>query len=250
VRSFRLLIVLLVSSCAGLPSPTSDEVKDLAPSSRLRAAINLGNPVLAQRGPAGEPRGVSVELARELGRRLAVPVDLVLYEAAGRVTDAARTNAWDIAFIAVDPQRSDDIDFTAPYVTIEGTYLVRNDSPLRRVEDFDRDGIRVSVGAKSAYDLYLSRTIRRAQIVRAPTSPGAIELFVNERLDAVAGVKNPLDDFARANPGYRVIEPGFMKIEQAMGTPRGRPAGARYLRAFVEEMKASGFVARVRATRP
>ena len=239
-----LLLLLLVSGCAGLPGPTVDEVKELAPSGRLRAAVNFGNTVLAQRGPAGEPRGVSVELARELGRRLGVPVDLVFYDAAGRVTDAARAKAWDVAFIAIDPKRADDIDFTAPYVVIEGTYLVRADSPLRKVEDFDREGIRITVGAKSAYDLYLSRTLKRAQIVRSPTSPGAIELFVKDRLEASAGVKNPLMDYAKAQPGYRVIEPGFMKIEQAMGTPRGRPNGARYLRAFVEEMKASGFVER------
>lgn len=239
-----LLLLLLVGGCAGLPAPEPQAVKELAPSGRLKAAINFGNTVLVQRGTGGEPRGVSPALATELGRRLGVPVDFVIYEAAGRVTDAARSSAWDVAFVAIDPKRAQDIDFTAPYVVIEGTYMVRNESPLRSVADFDRAGVRIAVGAKSAYDLFLSRELKRAQIVRAPTSPEAIALFVNDRLEAAANVKQPLVAYARANPGYRVIEPGFMKIEQAMGTPRGRPNGARYLRAFVDEMKSSGFVER------
>ena len=165
------------------------------------------------------------------------------FDAAGKVFDALKTGAWDIAFLAIDPARAAEIAFTAPYVVIEGTYLVPVDSPLRTIGDVDREGIRVAVGNKSAYDLYLTRTLKRAQIVRAPTSPAAIEVFVRDKLEAAAGVKQPLLQFAKTNPNMRVMDGRFMAIEQAMGTPKGREAGARYLREFVEEMKASGFVA-------
>ncbi len=240
----RLLLACLplFAACASVPEP--DVVRELAPSGKLRAAINFGNPVLAQRAPAdGSPRGVSVDLARELGRRLGVPVELVTFDAAGKVFDALNSGAWDVAFLAVDPARAAEIAFSAPYVSIEGTYLVRDDSPLRAIADVDREGVRVAVGNKSAYDLYLTRTLKRAQVVRAPTSPAAIELFMRDKLEVAAGVKQPLVQFARAHPGLRVMEGRFMAIEQAMGTPRQRQAGARYLHAFVEEMKRSGFVA-------
>ena len=218
---------------------------ELAPTGTLRAAINFGNPVLAQKDPVtGEPRGVSVDLARELGRRLNVPVELVTYDAAGKVFDAFKSGVWDIAFLAIDPERASEISFTAPYVIIEGTYMVPADSPLRTIGDVDRNGVRVAVGNKSAYDLYLTRTLKRAQIVRVPTSPAAIEIFLTDKLEAAAGVKQPLLQFASTNPKVRVMDGRFMAIEQAMGAPKGREAGARYLGEFVEEMKASGFVAR------
>ncbi|HTT11075.1 MAG TPA: ABC transporter substrate-binding protein [Burkholderiaceae bacterium] len=227
-------------------SPVPPAVRaELAPHGALRAAINFGNPVLAQKdATTGEPRGVSVDLARELGRRLGVPVELVLFDAAGKVFDALQADRWDIAFLAIDPARATGIAFTAPYVVIEGTYLVRVDSPLQAIEDVDRDGVRIAVGSKSAYDLFLARTLKHAQRVPAPTSPAAIRLFLDERLDAAAGVRQPLVQFARAHPELRVIEGRFMAIEQAMGTPKRNAAAAQYLRGFIEEMKASGFVAR------
>jgi len=183
-------------------------------------------------------------LFRSLGRRLGIPVELITYESAGKVSEAAKTGAWDIAFLAVDPGRAADISFTPPYLVIDGTYLVPAGSPLRSIEDVDRDGVRVAVGRKSAYDLYLSRTLKHARIVRADTSPGAVDLFLQDKLEAAAGVKQFLVRAAAANPALRVIDGRFMAIEQAMGMPRGRDAGARYLRDFVEEMKASGFVKR------
>jgi polar amino acid transport system substrate-binding protein len=217
---------------------------ELAPTGKLRAAINFGNPVLAQKNAAtGEPCGVSVDLARELGRRLNVPVELVTFDAAGKVFDALKTGAWDVAFLAIDPARAAEISFTAPYVVIEGTYMVPADSPLRAIGDVDREGVRVSVGNKSAYDLYLTRTLKHARIIRVPTSPDALEIFLRDKLEAAAGVKQPLLQFAKTNPSVRVMDGRFMAIEQAMGTPKGREAGARYLREFVEEVKASGFVA-------
>jgi polar amino acid transport system substrate-binding protein len=217
----------------------------LAPSGTLRVAINFGNSVLAQRDPAtGAPRGVSVDLAVEVARRLGVPHVFVTYDSAGRVTDAGRQGAWDLCFLAIDPERAQGIAFTAPYVAIEGTYMVRQDSPLRAVEEFDRPGLRIAVGRGSAYDLYLTRTLRHAELVRAPTSPAAVEWFMRDRLDAAANVKQPLVAFARANPEFRVIPGRFMVIEQAVGIPQARQAALPWLRAFVEEMKASGFVAR------
>ena len=240
-----VLAAVLLSSCATVPTVPPGVRSELAPTGKLRAAINFGNPVLAQKDPAsGEPRGVSVDLARELGRRLGVPVELVIYDAAGKVFDALKTNAWDIAFLAIDPARATEIAFTAPYVVIEGTYLVPADSPLRTIQDVDRDGVRVAVGNKSAYDLYLTRTLKRAQLVRLPTSPEAIDVFLRDKLEAAAGVKQPLLQFAKTHPNVRVMGGRFMAIEQAMGTPKGREAAALYLREFVEEMKASGFVAR------
>ena len=240
-----LLAFVLLSSCATVPTVPPGARSDLAPTGVLRVAINFGNPVLAQKDPAtGEPRGVSVDLARELGRRLGVPVVLVTFDAAGKVVEALKTGAWDVAFLAIDPARAVEIAFTAPYVVIEGTYLVPADSPLRTIADVDRDGVRVAVGNKSTYDLYLTRTLKRAQLVRVPTSPEAIDVFLKDKLEAAAGVKQPLLQFAKTHPGVRVMEGRFMAIEQAVGTPKGREAGARYLREFVEEMKASGFVAK------
>jgi len=219
-------------------------LKDLAPAGTLRAAVNFGNPVLAQKDPAtGEPRGVSVDLARELARRLGVPLQLVTFEAAGKVFEAGKAGAWDVAFLAIDPDRATELDFTAPYVLIEGTYLVPADSPLRAIEDVDRDGVRVAVGKGAAYDLYLSRALKKAELVRVATSAAAVEHFAAQKLEAAAGVKQPLVEYARSHPEVRVMEGRFMAIEQAMCTPRGRDAGLRYLRKFVEEMKASGFVA-------
>ncbi len=239
------LIGALLASCATVPTVPPGVRSELAPTGKLRAAINFGNPVLAQKGPGtGEARGVSVDLARELGRRLGVPVELVTFDAAGKVFEALKTGAWDIAFLAIDPARAAEIAFTAPYVVIEATYLVPADSPLRTIEDVDREGVRVAVGNKSAYDLYLTRTLKRAQLVRVPTSPGAIDVFLKDKLEAAAGVKQPLLQFAKTHPNVRVLDGRFMAIEQAMGTPRGREAGARYLRQFIEEMKASGFVAK------
>lgn len=243
-RAARLLLAS-IAACATGGNVRPDVANALAPTGRLRAAINFGNPVLAQKDPAtGEPRGVSVDLARELGRRLGLPVDLVPYDAAGKVVDAIKTGAWDVAFLAVDPERTAEIAFTAPYVVIEGTYAVPLESPLRAIEDVDREGVRIAVGAKSAYDLHLTRTLRHARLVRAPTSPAAIELFQREKLEAVAGVKQPLVQLATKDPRVRVLDGRFMAIEQAMGIPRGRESASRYLRSFVEEVKASGFVAR------
>jgi polar amino acid transport system substrate-binding protein len=219
----------------------ADVVKDFAPTGRLRAAINYGNSVLVQRNAAsGELSGVTVELARELGSRLGVPVDLVPFDAAGKVFEALKRGAWDIGFLAIEPVRAAEIDFTAAYVIIEGVYMVPQDSALKTVADVDREGVRIAVNKGSAYDLYLSRTLKHATLHR---SDDGIAQFKNERLEAAGGVRQPLVEYAKTDPGVRVMDGRFMAIQQAMGTPKGRTAAVAYLRAFVEEMKASGFVA-------
>jgi polar amino acid transport system substrate-binding protein len=219
-------------------------VSDLAPTGKLRAAINFGNPILATRDPvSGEPHGVSIDLARELARRLGVSAELVTFDAAGKVVEALKSGAWDVAFLAIDPARAVDISYSPPYVVIEGAYLVPDSSPIQGNADVDRPGNRVVVGAGSAYDLFLSRELKKATIVRAATSQAVTDLFVAQRLDVAAGVKQQLAADSKRVPGLRLLDGRFMVINQAMGTPRGRVVGAEYLFGFVEEMKSSGFVA-------
>ena len=215
---------------------------DLAPTGTLRAAINLGNPVLA-RLDGDAATGVSVDLARRLGAALGVPVSLVTYPTAGAVSGSAGSGAWDICFLAIDPKRAEEIRFTQPYVLIAGSYLVRDASPIRTPEAVDRDGVRVSVGRGSAYDLHLTRALKHATLVRAPTSAEAISQFEREGLDVVAGVHQPLTAYAEAHPGVRLLPGHFMEIPQAMGLPVGKPAGAAYLETFIAKAKADGFVA-------
>jgi polar amino acid transport system substrate-binding protein len=186
---------------------------------------------------------VSVDLARELGKRLGVPVELVLFDAAGKSVEAIKNAQADIAFVAIDPVRGADMLQTPPYVIIEGAYLVRNGSPIKTNLEVDRPGNRIAVGNASAYDLYLSREIKAATLQRAPTSPAVVDYFLAQNLEVAAGVKQQLQMDAKRLPGLRLLDGRFMVIEQAMGLPKGREAGARYLRAFVEDMKASGFVA-------
>lgn len=222
-----------------------EAVKELAPTGSLRAAINFGNSVLAQKGADGTPQGISADLARALAKRLGVPVTFVPFQAAGKAFEAASQNAVDVLFVAIEPARASQVDFTPPYVLIEGTYLVLKDSPLKEVADVDKPGIRIAVGRASAYDLYLTRNLKSATLVRAATGGccAMIDLFREQKLEAVAGVRQPLVEYAKAHPDVHVMAGRFQEIRQAMGTPKGRPAAAAYLRGFIEEMKASGFVA-------
>jgi polar amino acid transport system substrate-binding protein len=216
----------------------------IAPSGKLRAAMNFGNPIPARKDPAtGEPGGLSVDLARELARRLGVPLEMVHYAAAGKVVDGLKAGEWDVGFVAIDPVRAADMDYTAAYVIIEGAYLVPQNSPIRQIADVDRDGVRVVVGQGSAYDLYLARELKKAMTIRAPTSPAVVDTMVAQGIAVAAGVKQQLEADARRVPGVRLLEGRFMVINQAMGAPKGRAAGVRYLAEFIEEMKASGFVA-------
>ena len=227
----------------------ADLVAAFTPAGRLRASINLGNPILAGTdSTTGEPVGVSVDLAKTFAQRLGVPLELVVLETARESVEAVTNEQADIGFFAVDPLRGAAIGFTAPYVLIEGAYLVRNESPLRDNAEVDRAGTRVVVGAGSAYDLYLTRELEAATIVRAPTSPAVVDVFIEQRLDVAAGVKQQLEADARRLPGHRLLPGRFMVIQQAMGLPKGRGQAARaLLAAFVEDMKASGFVAQALA---
>ncbi len=249
----RLIAAAVMLLAATLPLSAQkappDVLKDLAPTGKLRAAINFGNGVLAQKGKDGTPQGVTADLSRELAKRLGVDVDFVTFEAAGKVFEAAKAGAWDVGFVAIEPVRAALIEFTAPYVVIDGTYMVRNDSPLKEVGDVDKPGIRIAVGLGSAYDLYLTRTIKNATVVRAKVGGGKamIELWVNDKLDAAAGVRQQLEVYAKDHPEVRIMSGAFQEIKQAMGMPKHNgaagKAGAAYLAKFVEEMKASGFVA-------
>jgi polar amino acid transport system substrate-binding protein len=224
-------------------------VKAFTPTGRLRASINLGNPILASKDAAtGAPKGVSIDLAGELARRLGVPLDMVLFDTAAKSVDAVAAEQADIGFFAIDPKRGEHIAFTAPYVLIEGAYLVREDSPFRANEDVDQRDHRVVVGQGSAYDLYLTRELKNASIVRAPSSPAVVDRFLQEKADAAAGVKQQLEADARRIGGLRLLPGRFMVIRQAMGCPRSRgPDAAAELARFVEEMKAGGFVAQALA---
>jgi ABC-type amino acid transport substrate-binding protein len=215
-----------------------------APTGVLRASINLGNPILAYTDPAtGLPSGVSVDLAQGLAQQLGLELELVAFDSAGKSVEAVTSEAADIGFFAVDPVRGAGISFTAPYVLIEGSYMVADASPIRSNEQVDREGTRVAVGKGSAYDLYLTRELRHASIVRAPTSPTVIDTFIKEGLEVAAGVKQQLEADARRVPGLRLLPGRFMVIQQAMGLPKGRSAAAvATLSAYVEAMKKNGFV--------
>src|ERR1700722_5426088 len=220
------MIAMLVATIAAIAQPASgaappEVIKDLAPTSTLRAAINAGNVVLVQKDVSGV-HGVTVDLANELARRLGTPVALKVYDTAGQVTEAAKTGEWDIAFLAIEPVRAAVIGFTAPYVIIEGTYMVAADSPLKTIADVDRNGIRIAVAQGSAYDLYLTRTLQHATLVRYPSPPLALEGFVAGKLDAAAGVRQFLNAFAKTRPDMRVMPEHFQEIREAMGTPLGR----------------------------
>lgn len=220
-----------------------DVIAALTPTGKLRASINLGNPILANRGADGQPVGVSIDLAKEFGKWLDVDVELIVFDAAGKSVEAVTSEQADIGFFAVDPVRGAGISFTAPYVLIEGAYLVREGSPLQANAEVDRHGVTVMVGKGSAYDLYLTRELKAAGIVRAVTSPAVVGTFLAQGLDVAAGVRQQLEFDAARLGGLRLLPGRFMVIQQAMGLPKGRgEAAAAVLTTFVERMKKDGFV--------
>jgi polar amino acid transport system substrate-binding protein len=214
--------------------------EDLAPSGVLRASINLGNPVLAQ-GTPEEPAGVTVDIARELARRLEVPLELVSFDAARKSFEALTTGRADICFLAIEPARADQVAFTAPYVIIEGVFAVRRDSGLRTVADVDRAGVRIGVKRGSAYDLYLTRTLQHATIVRGDEGT---DIFLAESLEVAAGIRQPITTFVADHPDVILIDERFMQIQQAVGTTKSRhPDTVAYLHTVIEDLKSSGFIA-------
>ena len=194
-------------------------------------------------GTPEAPGGVTVDIARELARRLGVSLELVCFDAARKSFEAMTSGAADLCFLAIDPAREAEVAFTAPYVVIEGVYAVPQDSPLTTVASVDAPGVRIGVKQGSAYDLYLTRELKAAKLVKAPTSPAVTDVMVAQNVEVAAGVKQQLQADAKRVAGVRLLPGRFMVINQAMGLPKGREAGARYLTAFIEEMKASGFVA-------
>ena len=215
---------------------------ELAPTGILRAGLNRSNFLLVVKdSPAENPRGVAVDLAREVARQLDVAVAFLNFESPGKMADAVKT--WDVAFLGAEPARAGEIDFTPAYVEIEATYLVPPGSALKSIDDVDRAGVRISVSNRSAYDLYLSRALKHAELVRADGLDASFDRFVADKLDALAGLRPRLILDVGRVPGARILDGRFTAIQQAIGTPKGRPAGAQYLREFVAEVKASGFVA-------
>lgn len=227
-----------------MSNTTPEIIAQLAPTGRLRASINLGNSVLAQGTPEA-PRGVSVDLANELARRIGLPVEFICWPAAKPSFDTVKAGNADIGFLAHEPARAAEVEFTAPYVEIEGAYMVRKNSPLQSIDEVDRPGNRICVGPGSAYDLYLTRTLKHAEIVRATIGGGSanIEMFLKDNLEVCANVRRPLVAWAEKDPNVRLLPGRFMVIGQAMALPKSRPKAAAFVKAFVEKMKASGFVA-------
>ena len=218
---------------------------DLASSGRLRAAINYGNFILAQRDRAtGESRGVAVDLAQELARRLSVPLEIVAYDSVAIMGDAAPSGVWDIAFLGSDPKREALMSFTAAYLEIEATYLVPGASPLRNAAEVDREGVRVAAPARANYELFLSRNLKAARLVSTASNDAAFDLLKTGQVEALAGLTQALHDKLRQLPGARILAGRFMGVQQSIAVPKGRDAGLAYLRHVVEEAKASGLVAR------
>jgi polar amino acid transport system substrate-binding protein len=215
----------------------------LTENGRLRAAINLGNPVLAQRNRNGELSGISVRLAQALADRQGLTLELIPFDGAGKVVDVAASDAWDVAFLAVDPKRAVEIAFTEPYLTIEGVFVVAASSPFLTLEDIDQSGVRVSVGRGAAYDLHLTRTLKHAEVVRVPTSAEALPHFLSHGLEAGAGIRPPAEAFVARNPGLRLIEEPFMEIRQAMAVPSVKAGALAIVQGFLADAISSGLVA-------
>ena len=219
---------------------------ELAPTGTLRVGLNHGNFLLITPGSKGPaPRGVAPDLARELGRRVGAPVEFVDFDTAGKLADAVGSGAWDVAFLGAEPQRASQIAFTAAYLEIPATYLVPAGSPIRSIAEVDREGVRIAVAEKSAYDLYLSRSVQHARLMRTQGIDASYDLFVTQKLEVLAGLKPRLLMDVEKLPGARILDGQFTAVQQAIGTPKARMEGARYLRQFAEEVKASGLVAQL-----
>lgn len=246
LRSFAsALATLLIVGCAISPGVPDAARAELAPTGKLRAGMNLGNALFTTKDAVtGELRGVAVDLMRELASRLGVPVEMVVHATPGDVADAVGKGTWDVAILAIAQARAETIAFSPAITEIEATYLVHKDSVLRSVGQVDAPGIRISAPEKAGYELYLTQTLRNATLIRTKGTPASIDLFKERRADALAGLKPTLLESLARLPDARFVEGNFMTVNHGLGTPRERRAAAAYLKAFVEEMNASGFVAR------
>ena len=244
--AFVCLGLIVLAACGPAPQEPPPARADLAPTGTLRAGLNFGNVLLTGKDAAtGEARGVAVDMARELSRRLDVPLQIVPFESAGALADAAKSGVWDVAFLGAEPQRANEISFSPAYVEIESTYLVPANSKVQTVADVDRKGARIAIAAKSAYDLYLTRNLQQATLERADGVDNAFKRLVDEKMDALAGLRPVLLTYVDKLPGSRVLDDRFTTVQQAVGTPKGREAAAAYLREFVEDVKAQGLVAQL-----
>jgi polar amino acid transport system substrate-binding protein len=225
-------------------TPSQQVVAELAPTGVLRAAINMGNFLLVTgKAPSGDPSGVSADIAAAIAARLGVPVKYVPYARPGEMADDAEKGLWDIGNIGAEPQRAAVINFTAAYCEIEATYLVPAGSPIRAVGEVDQPGKRLAVTARSAYGLWLENNIKKAELVQFDSADAALKAFVDEKMDAYAGLRPALVGLAEKLPGSRILDGQFSAVQQAVGTPKKNTAGFAFLRDFVEEAKRSGVVA-------
>jgi len=228
-----------------MPSPAIPAAAraELTPTGKLRAGINFQNMLLTTRGPNGEQGGVAVEFSRELAKRLGVACEIIPYESAGGLAESVSSGAWEISVLGIEPARAEQITFAPALTEIEATYLVRSDSPFKSVTEVDRPGVRIAVAAKSAYDLYLSRTIKQAKLVQVQGLEAAAERFVDDKLEVLAGLKPALLEFMPTLAGSRLLDGNFYVVRHTVGTPKGHPNADAYLAQLVEEVKASGLVA-------
>lgn len=223
---------------------TSALRSEIAPTGTLRVGLNMSNFLLTRTdAETGKPAGVAHDLALELARRLDLPASMHRYPNPGAVSDAATKNEWDVCFLAAEPQRANKIDFSAAYVEIDATYLVPPGSPLRFAEDVDREGIRIIAPNRAAYELYLTRTLEHASLTREPGADASFERFVDDGFDALAGLRPRLNSDHAKLPGSRILAGRFTAVQQAAGVPKGRPAAAKYVRDFIEDVRKSGLVA-------
>jgi polar amino acid transport system substrate-binding protein len=236
--------LLLLAACATVPSLSPQVAQELAPTGKIRIGLNYGNTNFA-RNPASGPEGIAVDLARELGRRTGLPVELVGYPSGGGLTAGLKAGGWDVAFLAYEQEREKEIDFAAVFAQIEGTYLVPAGSPFRNASELDRQGVRIAVSERGGNDLFLTRTLKQAQLVRASGSEATWKRFVSEKLDAYAGLRPSLLTDTAKLPGSRVVEGRYTVIPYSVGIIKGRTAGAKYLRDFIEDTKASGLIGRL-----
>jgi polar amino acid transport system substrate-binding protein len=219
---------------------------EIAPTGKLRVGANMSNFLLTAKDAAtGAPRGLVVDLGHELGKRLGLPVEIVPFPNPGALADAAGQNVWDVGFIGAEPQRAKEIDFSPAYVEIEAVYLVPQGSPLKTIADVDKPGIRVITNERAAYELWLSRNLKHAKLITEKGADSAFKRFVEEKLDALAGLKPRLTTDRDKLPGSRILDGRFTAVQQAIGNPKGRDTAAAYLREFVEDVKASGLVAKL-----
>lgn len=236
--------LFLLASCASTPSVTSQVRSELAPTGKLRVGINYGNALFAKRDATGEGSGIAIDLARELGRQIGAPVEILGFDSGGQMTAGLKRGGWDIAFMAYEPEREAEVAFAGAFAEIESTYLVPAGSPLRNAAEVDREGVRVAVSAGGGNDLFLSRTLKRAQLVRATGSAATLKMFITDKVEALAGLKPNLIEQSAKLPGSRVLDGRYTVIPYSAGTAKGREAGNRYLRDFIEEAKTSGLIAR------